>query len=305
MVLVALVGVLLVLPSTTRAADAPTTLTVVTFNLFHGGPFSGLTGDDGDLERRLRMTVEHLRELDPDIVGLQEASISRRRGDVPARLAKALGLYHVHAPTTRRVLGSPLLGRLLVWFLDFDEGPAILSRFPIVESEILDLPRCFRRLDPRVLLRAAVVTPAGRLQVFATHTSRADCQVQRVGEIVAAHRGPLPAIVTADFNLPPDATAITALAARGLVDAFGAANPGVPAPTVFQRIRAAAPTVTRRVDYVLVLPGTERAPVVRGSRVILDVPQRLDDGSHLWPSDHHGIAAAVTLERTPAARAGR
>jgi len=305
MLLVALAGVLVVLPATARAADGPTTLTVVTFNLFHGGPFSGLTGNDGDLERRLQMTVEHLRALDPDIVGLQEASISRRRGDVAARLAQALGLHHVHAPTTRRVLGSPLLGRILVWLLDFDEGPAILSRFPIVESEIYDLPRCFRRLDPRVVLRAAVATPAGPLQIFSTHTSRAECQVQRVGEIVAAHQGPLPAVLTADFNLPPEANAITALAARGLVDAFGAANPGVPGPTVFQQIRAVAPTVTRRVDYVLVLPGTERAPVVRGSRVILDIPRRLDGGGHLWPSDHHGVAAALALGLTPAHRAGR
>jgi endonuclease/exonuclease/phosphatase family metal-dependent hydrolase len=299
MLVLALVCALALLPATAGAAAPPPPLTVVTFNLFHGGPFSGLTGDDGDLERRLQMAVEELRALAPDIVGLQEASVSRRRGNVAARLAEALGLHHVHAPSTRRVLGFPLLGRLLVWLLDFDEGPAILSRFPIAEWEIYDLPRCLRWLDPRVVLRATVVTPAGPLQVFSTHTSRAECQVTRVGEIVRAHQGALPAILTADLNVPPESEAVTALARQGLVDAFGTTRPGAPGSTVFQQIRSGLRTVTRRVDYVFARPGHERIVTVRRSRVILDAPRRIE-GGHLWPSDHYGVVAELTLGPSPA-----
>lgn len=298
MLVLALAGALLALPAPAAAADASLTFTVVTFNLFHGGPLSGLTGNDAELERRLRTTVEELRNLKPDIVGLQEASISRRRGNVAARLAEALGLHYVHAPTTRRVLGSPLLGRLLVWLLDFDEGPAILSRFPIVKSEIHDLPRCVGRLDPRVVLGVLVATPAGPLQVFSTHTSRATCQVRRVGEVVRAHEGALPAILAADFNHPPEAPPIRELLARGFVDAFATANAGTRGATVFQRIRAPAATTSRRVDYLLALPGTELTVAVRWSRVTLDTAQRLDDGSHLWPSDHHAVVARLALVPT-------
>lgn len=300
MLVLALAGALLALPASARATDPPLTLTVVTFNLFHGGPSSGLTGNDGDLERRLQRTVEELRGLRPDIVGLQEASISRHRGNVAARLGQALGLYYVHAPSTRRVLGSATLGRLLVWLLDFDEGPAILSRFPIVESEIYDLPRCLRRLDPRVVLRVVVATPAGRLHVFSTHTSRAECQVQRVGEIVRGHEGALPTILAADLNYPPDAKVVRGLLARGFVDAFATANAGATGATVFQRIRAPTATTTRRVDYLFMLPGTELTAAVRSSRVVLDTAQRLDDGTYLWPSDHHGVVARLAF--VPAAR---
>lgn len=303
MLVLALAGALVALPAT-AAADTSPTFTVVTFNVFHGGPFSNLTGNDGNLEARLQMAVEELRALEPDIVGLQEASIGRRRGNVAERLAQALGLHHVHAPSTRRVLGSPLLGRLLVWLLDFDEGPAILSRFPIVESEIYDLPRCLRRLDPRVALRAAVATPAGRLQVFSTHTSPAECQVDRVGEIVRAHQGPLPVILAADFNFPPEAKVVQRLTAQGFLDAFSSANPGEKGATVFQRLHVASPTATRRVDYVFALPGSELTARVHSSRVILNAPRRLDDGTHLWPSDHYGVVARLALV-PPARRAHR
>ena len=64
---------------------------VVTFNLLHGGPSSGLTGEDGHLDDRLAIVARELRALAVDIVGLQESSISRRR-HVAARLASDLGL---------------------------------------------------------------------------------------------------------------------------------------------------------------------------------------------------------------------
>src|SRR5213593_476028 len=68
---------------------APLTLRFVTFNLLHGGIFSELSGDDDGFEDRLRLAIEGLRALDADVVGLQEASIGRHRGNVPARLAAA------------------------------------------------------------------------------------------------------------------------------------------------------------------------------------------------------------------------
>jgi endonuclease/exonuclease/phosphatase family metal-dependent hydrolase len=155
--------------------DAPAVLRVVTFNLLHGGPSSGLWGDDHHLDARLDLVVRELRSIDPDILGLQESSISGRR-HVAARLAGELGLRWAHASATRRVSGIGVLDRLLVWAMNFEEGPAILSRWPIVETEILDLPRCVKFYDPRVVLRAAIDTPRGRLQVFSTHLSHDPCQ---------------------------------------------------------------------------------------------------------------------------------
>jgi endonuclease/exonuclease/phosphatase family metal-dependent hydrolase len=267
-------------------------LRVVTFNLFHGGPSSGLLGDGEALEERLEMVTDELRALGPDVIGLQEASVGWSRGNVARRLAAALGMEHVHASATARVFPIPLVNQVLVRLMNFAEGPAILSRFPIVSSEVYDLPRCAKRLDPRVVLRANLRTPWGEVTAFSTHVSHDGCQVTRVAEIVREHAARGPAILMGDFNASETAATLTAL--NGFVDAFRAANPGAPGPTVWQRPWAPVATAQRRVDYIFVTGVTGR-DVACGSRVVLDQPRRQPDGRTLWPSDHYGVLADVRL----------
>ena len=73
------------------------------------------------------------------------------------------------------------------------------------------------------------------------------------------------------------------------------ANPSAPGLTVWQRVEAPEPTVRRRVDYVFLVPGTELPGMVRGSRVVLDVPGARPDGRVLWPSDHYGVLADLAV----------
>jgi endonuclease/exonuclease/phosphatase family metal-dependent hydrolase len=296
-----LLGLLIVTaPVPAGADDRPVRL--VTFNLLHGGPWTRFTGDDQHLERRLAMIVEDLRAIDPDVVALQESPVTRRHGDVAARLAQALGLPHVvHARATERVFGPRWLGRLIVGALGFVEGPAILSRFPITASEIHDLPRCQRWLDPRVALRADLATPAGAVAVFSTHTSRDDCQTRRVAELAGAVPGH-PAVVMGDLNTGDTAPVLAAFSDHGFVDAFRVANPAAPGPTVWQRIDASAATVQRRVDYVFVRAGGGVAAGPVSGRVVLNTPRPLGDGAVLWPSDHYGVLVEVDLLRPASAR---
>jgi endonuclease/exonuclease/phosphatase family metal-dependent hydrolase len=287
-----LLGVLIVVaPATAGAEERP--LRLVTFNLLHGGPWSSFTGDDLHLESRLAMMIEELRALRPDVVALQESPVTWRRGDVAARITHSLGFEHVHARATERVFPLRLLGQLIVGALGFVEGPAILSRFPITASEVYDLPRCQRWLDPRVALRADVQTPVGVMAVFSTHTARDDCQTRRVAELARAHDG-RPAIVMGDLNTGESAPALGAFLDRGFVDIFRAANPTAPGPTVWQRIDAPAPTAVRRVDYVLLWPGASQARAV-SARVVLNTPRTQDDGTVLWPSDHYGVFAELRV----------
>jgi endonuclease/exonuclease/phosphatase family metal-dependent hydrolase len=282
--------------------EAPGALRVVTFNLLHGGPSSGLWGDDHHLDARLDLVVRELGEVDPDIVGLQESSINGRR-HVAARLAAQLGLHWAHASATRRISGIGVLDRLLVWAMNFEEGPAVLARWPISETEVFDLPRCVKFYDPRVVLRAAVETPHGRLQVFSTHLSHDPCQARRLGEIVRAHAGPLPALVMGDFNASASTQWIQDLVREGaLIDAYRAANPDAAGPTVWQRPDAPSPTVTRRVDFIFVQPGTALPARVRSSEVVLATPGRLANGVTLWPSDHYGVLAELALGEREASR---
>ncbi len=276
-------------------------LKFVTFNLYHGGVFSGLSGDAKDLDGRLEMAAEELRSLDADVIGLQEASTSRGRGNVAGRLANQLGFHHVHAPASSRFFGNNGIDRVIAFLLNFTEGPAIVSRFPITGWEIHDLPRCSRFMDSRVLLSATLQTPWGPLRVFSTHTRGDSCQTHRVAELARDQRGPLPSVVMGDFNAAEGSPAIAALTEdAGFIDAYRTANPSQPGLTVFQRIEEPTPTVWRRVDYVFVLPGAEFPGRVLSSRVILDTPRHLPDGKVLWPSDHYGVLADLEVFPPPA-----
>lgn len=276
-------------------------LRVVTFNLLHDGAGSGFLDGDTHLEERLEMTIRELKTLDPDIIAVQEASDSRRHGNVPERLAKALGLHVVFEPATEHVFGLWPLDSIVVGMMGFKEGSAILSRFPIAASHVYDLPRCKKWLEPRILLQAELSTLRGPLQVFSTHTGRGDeCQMERVGEIVRARLGGGPSLLMGDFNIPETSQVLMTLRNEaGFVDAYRLANPDAAGPTVWQRIKSKEPTVSRRVDFILLLNGRQQVASVRSSRLVLDHPGQLPDGTTLWPSDHYGVLAEVDIHSVP------
>jgi endonuclease/exonuclease/phosphatase family metal-dependent hydrolase len=146
-----------------------------------------------------------------------------------------------------------------------------------------------------VLLRVEVRTPHGPLDFYSTHTSRDDCQLRRVAELVGARRGPLPAIVAGDFNTRETADAYAELLGAGFVDAFRAVNPSAAGLTSRQDVYAARPTVARRIDFVFVVHGGNGVPRVLESRVVLDLPRQRRDGTTLWPSDHYGVLAVIEI----------
>lgn len=277
-------------------AEQPRPLEFVTLNLLHGGVTSGITGQNYDLERRLELVTEELRKLAPDVIGLQEASTGWRRGNVAERLADALGYSFVYAPALFRFTGWWLVDDLVAALMNFTEGPAILSRFPIVRSEVRSLPRCAGFFDARMALRADVATPWGELPVFSTHLSWGACEARDVARFVAEHRAALPAVLMGDFNAAPDSAAIKHLTGEaGMIDVFRAVEPDAPGYTVWQRPYARTRTVSRRVDFILLAPGREHRGRPIASRVVLDVPTREPDGVTIWPSDHYGVEATIDV----------
>ncbi|HEY3118130.1 MAG TPA: endonuclease/exonuclease/phosphatase family protein [Chloroflexota bacterium] len=129
----------------------------MTLNLLHGGFLSGLTGHDEHLEQRLGLVIRELRTIVPDVVGLQEASTSHERGNVAARLAAELGFHYVYAPALFHLFDSQAFNDHIASVMNFTEGPAILSRFPIIRWKAHPLPLCGHLTDPRVLLFAELV----------------------------------------------------------------------------------------------------------------------------------------------------
>ena len=272
-------------------------LRVVTYNLLHDGAGSGFLNGKTHLKERLEMAIRELKTLDPDIIAVQEASDSRRHGNVPERLARELGFHIVFAPATDHVFGIWPLDTVVVGIMGFKEGSAILSRFPIVASKVHELPRCQSWIEPRILLQAELSTTLGPLQVFSTHIARGDeCQMERVGQIVRDGLGAGPSLLMGDFNTPETSKVLTTLRNEaGFVDAFRVANPDEKGPTVWQRIEVEQSTVSRRVDFIFLLHGRESMASVRSSRIVLDRPGRLPDGTALWPSDHYGVLAELEI----------
>lgn len=296
-------GLLSLLPSPIIAApaaepaDQARSLRLVTYNLLHDGPGSGFLDGGTHLDERLDMAIRELKALDPDIVAVQEASDSRRHGSVPQRLADALGFHVVFEAATEHVFHVPALDWLVVTVMGFKEGSAILSRFPITSSSVHELPRCTKWLEPRILVETTISTMRGPLRVYSTHIGRGDeCQMERLGELVRQRHGDGLSILMGDFNMPETSKVLTALTSEaGFVDAFRALNPDSKGPTVWQRIESSESTVSRRVDFILILNGRAAKSSVRTSRVVLNQPGRLSDGSVLWPSDHYGVLADIDM----------
>jgi endonuclease/exonuclease/phosphatase family metal-dependent hydrolase len=272
----------------TCASAVAESLRLVTFNMLHGG--ITLRRTDGErLEERLAMTIDGLRALDADVIALQEASAGPGRGDVAARIAAALGYDHVRAPA-----GYRWIGRLAAWATGFDEGPALLTRIPILATDTIDLAACGEWYG-RAAACAVLLAPNGPIRVCSTHISGNACQLDDLGKTLAARRAERPLVVMGDLNSTSDSPALRSLVDRlGLVDAFRAANRDAPGFTVYQPVREPVRVARRRVDYVLVASGA-RPPRVRSSRVVLDTPGRGGDGRPLWPSDHYGVVAEVEL----------
>lgn len=284
--------------ATPDAPPAPRPLRFVTFNVLHGGMSSGLWGDGDRLEQRLAVTTDALRALDVDIVGLQEASEAWGRGVVADRIADALGYQSTFSGATSRLFGGGFLGFLAATVLDFDEGPAVVSRFPITRTSTELLAQCgaFYR---RVLLCSEVCTPWGPIEACSTHLNGSACQARSVEKRLAGHP-PMPVVLMGDLNAGEDEDALRVFRDEGrFVDTFRAANPTLRGFTDDQELDVDRATVALRADYVLVEPPDGRAAHVVDSRVVLDHPFHSVDGELLWPSDHYGVLSDVDLFGRP------
>jgi endonuclease/exonuclease/phosphatase family metal-dependent hydrolase len=253
----------------------------------------------GPWDDRLRAIRAGLKALAPDLLGMQEVlRLPPGEGDgldQAAVLAADAG-YHV-------AYGRAHDER---WY-----GNAALSRWPIVRSSVLELPRCGTE-ERRSLLFAEIDSPHGRIPFFVTHLNwkfdEGHVREAQVREIVLAIQGlatpdMFPAVLVGDFNAEPEADEIrylhglTSLGGTRRVyfqDAFALSGVGGTGFTYAKRNPFAAPLgePDRRIDYVFVRGRDERH---RGdpqeARVCFDAAV---EGT--FPSDHFGVVATLRAE---------
>ncbi|MFE7135535.1 endonuclease/exonuclease/phosphatase family protein [Streptomyces sp. NPDC057638] len=255
----------------------------------------------GPWEERRKAILSVLRELDPDIVGLQEVWACRGE-NLAAWLADELGMEWTWAASSAPERWQRRLGDSAVGF-----GNAVLSRWPIAERRVLRLPAAEGDDDGRLALYTGVAAPGCRVPFFTTHlsseihASAVRCaQVAALAEFVAEHRHgtSFPPVVTGDFNAWPDSDEIRLLGGYRTAPAV----PGQVLMDVWEYAQAGAPGVTWdlanpyiepaygpsvRVDYIHVgAPGPGGLGRVHTARRVGDGPV---DG--VWPSDHAAVLA--------------
>jgi endonuclease/exonuclease/phosphatase family metal-dependent hydrolase len=268
----------------------------VTLNLLHGAPIPHLRRARASLEARLEWTAQRIAEEEPDIVLLQEASVTPRHDSTAARLASALGMEHVYARANPSPLWSAvsLGGRMLRRF-SFEEGPAVLSRLPIVEQHVHHLSSPLNLHERRIALEAVLDGPMGRFSVFSVHLTAGSRQ-GRLRQIAALIRAvestphAHPVIVGGDFNAEEHSHEIRGLTElAGWMDSFRHLNPDDTGHTWGQSLAAATATAGSRIDFLFSAPSGGEHWDPRHSRLILDraFPERRD--GVLWASDHYGV----------------
>jgi endonuclease/exonuclease/phosphatase family metal-dependent hydrolase len=136
-----------------------------------------------------------------DVVLLQEVQDHPREGaSRAARIGAKLGMQVVYAPARSLKNGAT-------------HGLAVLSRWPITNQQIVELPLMNLHVatERRIALAVTIETPEGPLRVYDVHLdTRLDAadrlrQLQPVAE--AARRETLPVVVGGDFNTNPFAWA--------------------------------------------------------------------------------------------------
>lgn len=278
----------------------------VTLNLLHGAPLPGARRARASLAARLDWTAECLAAEEPDVVLLQEASATPRHGNTAARLARRLCMEHVYA----RANPAPIwrVGGFAARFVDaftFEEGPAVLSRLPIVASHVHRLSSPLSLHERRIALEAVLEAPFGRFSVFSVHLTAGSRpgRSRQIAALIRAVEGRRerehPAIIGGDFNVEEHADEMRALTqVRGWIDSFRHVHPDVPGHTWGQLLATALATAGRRIDFLFSAPagGVHWDPI--HSRLVLDRSFPHARAGVLWASDHYGVLTDFALPTT-------
>jgi endonuclease/exonuclease/phosphatase family metal-dependent hydrolase len=243
-----------------------------------------------------------MKEEGPDICGLQEVWADSRE-NIAESLAATLGMHWSWVP-------SPAPGRWQERSADPSVvvGNAVLSRWPIVDTDHVHLPTGDAVDEGRTAIFTLIDAPGCGIPFFTTHLNSAAhqsaircAQVRALAQFVATHPGQgFPPIVAGDFNAEPDSDEVRLVGGRKttpavsgllLLDAWQYADQSSDGLTWNRANPFAAQhwAPSARIDYVFVGPPVPSgAGLVRSARLIGDQAV-----SGVWPSDHAGVLAEL------------
>lgn len=265
---------------------------VLTMNVF---------GRRANWPARRRLLREAVRDLDPDLVALQEAVAIDGYDQAADVVGEEMHLLHQRA----REPGGP-------GDVEAGQGISIASRWPIASSEEIGLevtPRTAGFASGALVATIDAPDPIGPL-LFVNHLPDWQLDHERERELqavrVATRIEELLAerdrhvVLLGDQDADPSAASIRFWTGRRSLegmsvcyrDAWESARPGEPGET----FSPANPLLTdpdwpfRRIDYVLVRCAEHGGPTLR----IASCDRVLDDSVEgIWASDHFGLTAVL------------
>ena len=246
-------------------------LSVLTYNLWF---------DSQNWPARFRHMLAEIRELDPDIIGLQEV-IQRPQLENQARsLADSLGYYYYFSSRDEESSGTRF-------------GNAIVSRYPIEAAH-------WRALNPlndyRTAVHAQINVDGNVVDFYNTHLHNAAVNVHireeqmldLLGFIESTQSGGF-VFVTGDFNANPDWEEME-LMYESFYDVYPLFHPNHLEPE-HGTLNYHLGHQQRRIDYILF--GKARSELLdpTSAAVVLDTP---GEGG-IWGSDHFGVFATFRI----------
>jgi endonuclease/exonuclease/phosphatase family metal-dependent hydrolase len=219
------------------------TLRILSFNVWHGYPGPGAR------EERYQRIRDLVAETDPDVVLLQEAWSTRRFGKLAERLSRELGLGYAYA----RANGS-------LRYLGFEEGLAILSRYPISDVRRMALGPRTPPWEMRAALGARLELPGGdQLEVWNTHLSHSDAYARegQAHTLASALTDSRVSILGGDFNAVASNAAVSTFADVDLLPVLSDGIDHILASGALRRGWSVVRTEARRFGEVLSADGYE------------------------------------------------
>lgn len=255
-------------------------LRVLSLNMLHGFPRYI------DLQLRLDLIASEISRLDADVILLQEIPWTIWTGNGAKYLAEKIGYNYLYY----RANGNNKL-------IFFEEGEAILSRFPLKEMIFTELRPRAGFFESRVSLGATAITPWGEVRLFVTHLTDKDPQVgegqaETLRSFVEMHTEGI-GVVAGDFNALEGSPQIMDLAGVWM-DTYRLAHPNDPGLTCCIDDLQSGPeeALEERIDYIfLVNQGKEGGEVIRSQHTFYH-PFRVGEGWQ-WASDHTGLMVEI------------
>lgn len=250
----------------------------------------------GDWEPRQVAISRTLENLEADVVCLQEVWSAETGEDQAKELAMALGMHYVRTPER--------------WWKGYSFGNAILSKYPIIETESTQLPPTD---GPGTRWALSVLLNRGdsEIPVICTHldhkfdqSKRRQEQIKAIFDLIAARHAPEqhPVVLAGDFNSTPNSDEIrmitgeapTPIQGLAMTDAWPQCNnsPGWTWDKTNPYLSAAA-WPQRRLDYVFV-SWPRPAPLGNISSAFL---AGIEPIAGVTPSDHWAVVVDLVESR--------